>query len=119
MLENLQEIADTPEDAEKILRSVSERYRICNYLFRAGAVWLTAGLVCLVFAVLFGIDPETGRLVVRLFWLFEGIGLGIFSIALAMTFAIYRCPVCDCYLSRFRPDKLRCPNCSAQVRSVE
>ncbi|HEY6466909.1 MAG TPA: hypothetical protein VIY69_13000, partial [Candidatus Acidoferrales bacterium] len=35
----------------------------------------------------------------------EVIAAGIFSTAFAFTLAIYRCPICDKYLSRFRPRK--------------
>jgi hypothetical protein len=33
------------------------------------------------------------------------VGLGLFTAAFAMTLAIYRCPVCDKYLNKYRPDK--------------
>jgi rRNA maturation protein Nop10 len=33
-----------------------------------------------------------------------------------MTFALYRCPVCDHYLSKFRPNKEKCAHCGAKVR---
>jgi hypothetical protein len=43
-------------------------------------------------------------------------GAGIFSAAFALTLAIYRCPVCDRFLSRFRPRKDQCGHCGAKVR---
>jgi hypothetical protein len=46
----------------------------------------------------------------------ELIGLGIFMSGFAITLAIYRCPVCDHYLSKFRPDKTKCAHCGARVR---
>jgi rubrerythrin len=46
----------------------------------------------------------------------QWVGFGIFSAAFALTLAIYRCPVCDRYLSRFRPRKELCPNCGANIR---
>jgi hypothetical protein len=44
------------------------------------------------------------------------VGAGIFSAAVGLTLAIYRCPVCDRYLSRFRSRKELCPHCGAKVR---
>lgn len=46
------------------------------------------------------------------------VGAGIFSAVCALTLAIYRCPVCDRYLGRFRPRKELCPNCGAKVRKT-
>jgi hypothetical protein len=88
---------------EEIIRAVKMRFRICNYLFNTGAIWIGIGVILLVNG-----DNES--------FMIEMIGIGIFSIAFALTLAIYRCPVCDKYLSRFRPDKFRCPQCNAQVR---
>ena len=93
---------------EEIIRSVKMRFRICNYLFNTGAIWLGLGIILgLIFKnrsdFEFAIEMTMP-------------GVAIYTIALALTLAIYHCPVCDKYLSRFRPDKLRCPQCNAQVR---
>jgi len=92
--------------AEQVILEVRRRYRICNRFFTAGACIWALGLVA-------------SALTRRALWL--GIpyaGLGIFFVGFALTLAIYRCPVCNRYLSRFRPDKRKCPNCGAQVRDT-
>jgi hypothetical protein len=97
----------------EIIRLVKERYRTCNYLFNVGGIWIGIGGIC-VFASTRGTNQNDSALpfVVML------IGIAIFSAAFAFTLAIYRCPVCDKYLSRFRPDKLHCPRCNAQVKEA-
>ncbi|MFZ0913299.1 MAG: hypothetical protein WBQ76_14095 [Candidatus Korobacteraceae bacterium] len=93
---------------EEVIKAVRWRYRICNYLFRLGAIWIFLGATIGAFAVRF--DWDWPRYNVEL------IGLGIFMSGFAMTLAIYRCPVCDHYLSKFRPDKTKCAHCGARVR---
>jgi hypothetical protein len=78
-------------------------------LFRLGAIWMVIGLLEGAFPHLAQwaeLPPETVLL----------IGLAILTSGGAMTFAIYRCPVCDSYLSRFRPDKHQCAHCGVRVR---
>jgi hypothetical protein len=97
---------------DEIMRSARWRFRICNYLFNLSAVWMAVGLVG--FAMV-GISHEK-EIATALPFTLELIGMGIFSAAFALTLAIYRCPVCDKYLSRFRPRKEYCPSCGAKVR---
>lgn len=104
--------SDRQEEArmtdEEIIKAVRWRYRICNYLFRVGAIWIFTGAVINALAVRFDWNWPMGT--------GELIGLGIFTSAFAITLAIYRCPVCDHYLSNFRPDKTKCAHCGARVR---
>src|ERR1043165_8673719 len=86
---------------DEIIRSVKLRFRVCNYLFRLGAIWFLVGATLSVFPL--SIEPWVPDAV-------EITGGGIFLAAFAVTLAIYRCPVCDRYLSRFRPRKDQCPN---------
>ena len=94
-----------------VLQEVRMRYRICNYLFRLGAIWMLAGYAILFLA-------KASRELNQLGFVVILIGAGIFSAAAALTFAIYRCPVCDKYLSRFRPNKRICPRCGTKVRET-
>src|SRR5215472_7953626 len=101
----------TPDEAA-IIKEVRRRYRICNYLFRAGVLWMLAGYAGILLTHKPGQDMNG-------FWItVVFIGFGIFSTAFAFTLAIYRCPVCDKYLSRFRPDKRKCPRCGTTVRET-
>ena len=89
---------------EQVILEVRRRYRICNRFFTVGACVWALGLVA-------------NALTQQALWL--GIaygGLGIFFVGFGLTLSIYRCRVCNKYLSRFRPDKRKCPNCGAQVR---
>jgi hypothetical protein len=93
---------------EEVIKSVRGRYRVYNYFFRLGIGWFIVG------AVIGSVSPQyhadgTASMV-------ELVGAGIFSAAFILTLAIYRCPVCDHYLSRFRPRKDQCPHCGAKVR---
>jgi uncharacterized membrane protein len=102
-------VGHTLTDAQTI-QAVRWRYRICNYLFKLGSLWVVAGFAGTTLA---GYKQDES-------WTFysavaEIVGAGIFSAAFAMTLAIYRCPVCDKYLSRFRPSKEVCPSCGAKV----
>jgi hypothetical protein len=94
---------------EEIVQAVRWRYRICNYLFRLGAIWILAGAIIRFLATRYDWWNWQGHEI-------ELVGFGIFTAGLAMTFAIYRCPVCDHYLSKYRPDKKRCAHCGANVR---
>lgn len=93
---------------EEIIKAVRWRFRICNYLFKVAAVWLAVGFVVTAISASYqlGVSGVTVEL----------IGLGLFSAAFGLTLAIYRCPVCDRYLSRFRPDNEKCAHCGATVR---
>jgi hypothetical protein len=86
------------------------RFRICNYLFNTGALWCLAGYGGVILTRGAGKDIELICGAIAL------VGAGIFTCAFALTLAIYRCPACDKYLSRFRPDKTKCPGCGVQVR---
>jgi hypothetical protein len=99
----LDTVEGMPLAEEEIVEAVRKPYRICNYLFTLGGIWIGAGGVISLFARELGI-------IVGL------VGLGIFTGASAVTLAIYRCPACDQYLSRFRPDKKKCAHCGARVR---
>jgi hypothetical protein len=99
-------------DESATIREVRWRYRICNYLFNTGALWIAAGIVGGMLARSPGKEMDETWNAVTL------VGAGIFSVAFALTLAIYRCPVCDKYLSRFRPDKTKCPRCGVRVRET-
>ena len=94
---------------EETIKAVRWRYRICNYLFRLGAIWILGGAIIGVLAVRFQWWNWQGHEI-------ELVGFGIFTAGAAMTLAIYRCPVCDRYLSKYRPDKTKCAHCGARVR---
>lgn len=88
----------------EVIQEVRRRYRICNRLFNVGA---------LLFVPALGAYSFTRRSI----WLVPFfIGYAIFMFAAGLTLVIYRCPVCNKYLSRFRPDKTRCSGCGARVR---
>jgi len=89
---------------DQVILEVRRRYRICNRLFTTGACIWALGLVA-------------NALTQRALWLGVAyVGASIFVAGAGLTVAIYRCPVCNKFLSRFRPDKRKCPNCAAQVR---
>jgi len=96
---------------EEIIRSVKTRFRACNYLFNTGAIWLGVGAILNLLSAI-----SNDRSYFEFAFVIMMIGTAIFTAAFALTLAIYRCPVCDTYLSRFRKDKLRCPSCNAQVK---
>jgi hypothetical protein len=98
---------------EEVLRAVRWRFRICNYLFKLGAAWIVLGIIGLLFVDAFHTDATSSDIP----FVVELIGFGIFSAAFVLTLAVYRCPVCDKYLSRFRPQKEYCPSCGAQVQA--
>ncbi|MGB7984910.1 MAG: hypothetical protein WCF54_07100 [Terracidiphilus sp.] len=90
---------------EEIICAVKMRFRICNYLFKTAFIWFGVGVI---FGPIFNYHSDSEIAMM--------IGTAIFTLAFALTLAIYRCPVCDTYLSRFRPNKLHCPNCNAKVK---
>ncbi|PYY19392.1 MAG: hypothetical protein DMG62_24660 [Acidobacteria bacterium] len=66
---------------EEVLKAVRWRYRICNYLFRLGIIWL-------LFGVVQGFLPNVPN---WMDWLPDStllIALAIFTTAVAMTLAI-------------------------------
>jgi hypothetical protein len=91
---------------EEVLRAVRLRYRICNYLFRLGIAWFAIGAILEMLRLQTQWPPTT----------LEIVGAGIFTVAAVLTFALYRCPVCERYLNKFRPDKTKCAHCGARVR---
>jgi hypothetical protein len=91
---------------DEIIKAVRWRYRICNYLFRLGIIWFVIGAALEMLHYKTEWPPITVQMV----------GAGIFTSAAALTLAIYRCPVCDHFLSRFRPKKEQCQHCGAKVR---
>jgi hypothetical protein len=109
--------ADRVLAPDEIIRQVKARYRVCKYLFNAAIIWILGGLLSFVIAF-FQNDANLARSFIRIFLGSEACALAIFSVAFALTLAIYRCPVCDRYLSPSRPSKLRCPRCKAQVRQA-
>lgn len=103
---------NTGTDTNAVIQEVRRRYRICNYLFTTGALWIGAGYAADI------LTRKSGREMNDPWFAVILVGFGIFSAAFALTLAIYRCPVCDQYLSRFRPDKRKCPGCGTQVRET-
>ena len=113
MLEQAESKAARDLSPDEIIRNVGFRFRICNYLFKAAAAWIFFGAAVIVISIAFNV------LLRGLFLIAASIGWGLFTAAFTLTLAIYRCPVCDTYLSRFRPDKLHCPGCDAQIKLSE
>lgn len=81
------------------------RFRICQYLFNLGAIWTMIGALGVALAP----PLRQAALAVLL------VGLGIDTTAFTLTLAMYRCPRCDRFLSRLRPDRRKCPHCGATV----
>jgi hypothetical protein len=99
---------------EDVIRIVKWGFRICNYLFNLGAGWIFVGAVGIVLSNrLAANDDSLGGVAFGI----QAMGLAIFSAAVEITLAIYRCPVCDKYLSRFRPQKEFCPSCGVRVQA--
>jgi len=96
---------------DEIIRSVKMRFRICNYLFNTGTIWIGIGAILNVLPAI-----SNDRSYSEIASVVMVIGFAIFTAAFALTLAIYRCPVCDKYLSRFRTDRLCCPGCNARVK---
>jgi hypothetical protein len=86
---------------EESIRSVQTRFRICRYLFRTGAIWLGIGVIL---GLIFNHRSDSE-------FAFEMtlIGVAIYTIAFALNLAIYRCPVCDKFLSRVGKTNLTAP----------
>lgn len=97
--------------AGDILKAVRWRFRICNTLFILGFGWIALALLGFIFSRALHLDEPYGEILLVV----ELIGLAIVSTGVALTFAIYRCPACDKYLSRFRPQKEKCPSCGATL----
>jgi hypothetical protein len=110
MLEQTESSNGYVQSSDQIIQSVKFRHRICEYLFKAAAGWFAIGVAVFLLALIFAIKLN------GLFRMALIISAGLFTAAFALTLAIYRCPVCDTYLSRFRPDKLHCPACDAKVK---
>ena len=110
MPEQAQSTKSDDEISKQTLRSFRNRYRVCRYLFTTSGVWLLAGVLSF-FASFVATDRDVMRLFVRGFEASEAIGFAVFTIALAVTFAFYRCPLCDAFLNPLRADKIRCPSC--------
>jgi hypothetical protein len=98
---------------EEIIRILAWRSRICRYIIVVAAVWLIVAAV--VHFVWLGFESQNTKLNMISFVL-QMVGCGTLSVAFAVQFAIYRCPVCDKFLNRLSPDKRHCPQCNAQVR---
>jgi CHASE2 domain-containing sensor protein len=96
-------------DESQVIATVRLRYRLCAYLFVLGWVIILAGFTGVLYAESIN-EQETFFTVVLV------VGSGIFASAFAVTLAIYRCPVCDRYISRFRPNKELCGNCGRKIR---
>ena len=97
---------------DEVLSAVRWRFRICGYLFRLSFAWLFLGLALAVVLNSHRSGPFDDAVWIAT----ELVGVGIFSTAFVLTLAIYRCPVCDKYLSRFRPRKELCPSCGAKIQ---
>jgi hypothetical protein len=104
---------DLTQDAGlRVIETVRWRFRICRYLFNLGALWIGLGYA-LLGIVAFGQGPhelQTLSIIVVVS------GFAIFSIAFTLTLAIYRCPVCDKFIRRFRPNKEFCGSCGVRIR---
>lgn len=97
---------DLPES--EIVAKVRFRYRVCHYLFNLAGLWLLAGYVGLGLS-----RVEDMRI---LFTVVMVTGVGIFTVAMALSYAVYRCPACDKFIRRFRPSKEHCGACGAKIR---
>jgi|HubBroStandDraft_3_1064219.scaffolds.fasta_scaffold00777_9 hypothetical protein len=100
----------TPISPADVIRTVRWRYRICSYLFNTGGFWMLGGTLLRMLS-----GGRSESLASAGFTIFL-IGFGILTAAFAVTLAIYRCPVCDHYLSRFRREKDKCDHCGAVIR---
>jgi hypothetical protein len=100
---------------EDVICSVRWRFRICGYLFKLAFAWLILGFVFGVFVGSNHLDSTADSIWIAL----ELVGVGIFSAAFTITLAIYRCPVCNKYLSRFRPRKEYCPSCGSRIQEAK
>ncbi len=95
--------------SDETIRKVQMRFRICAYLFRASFAWLVVGFLGMALLEENNQDGSPFTVVIA-------IGFALFTAAFAVTLAIYRCPVCDTYISRFRKQKDLCGACGARIR---
>src|SRR5579864_7437035 len=93
-------------DEMKRVEAVRWRFRICNYLFRTSFVWIVVGVAGMMAA------PSENQ---TFFFTIGVVGFGIFTTAFALTLAIYRCPACDHFISRFRRRKDQCGFCQTRI----
>jgi hypothetical protein len=96
-------------DAE-IQSQVRRNYQLCRYIFNCAFAWLIVAVaVGMADGSLSSEPPAVSTTVLY------AVGAGIFSVAFTVTLALYRCPVCDKYIHRFRPNKLLCSTCGAHI----
>jgi|HubBroStandDraft_1064217.scaffolds.fasta_scaffold711697_2 hypothetical protein len=116
------ELADSNAAREltpgEIIQRVKFCHRICKNLLATAGIWMIVGAFSF-FCMLVMDDRSHIHDLARIFVLSEIIGVAVLSVALAVRFAIYRCPACDAHLSWLRSDKFRCPSCDAQVKDQE
>lgn len=115
MLEQAELNAHREPSPVETVRCAEFRRRICVSLFKTAWIWFLVGWLSFVCMFI----PNTrgpARILANVFAWTNLIGIAVFSVALAASFAINRCPACDAYLGWFRKDKFHCPNCDAQVR---
>jgi len=93
----------------QVIAIVRLRYRVCAYLFNLGWLAILAGFT----GVLYADSVQQHQII---FTMITVAGFGIFASAFAVTLAIYRCPVCDRFISRFRPKKELCEHCGVKIR---
>ena len=94
---------------EDVIKAVRLRYRICNYLLTPAICWNAFWRILRHF----GPDSVSDT---PFYAAFVVTGWAMLTVAGAVTLAIYRCPVCDHFLKRFRPRKDQCGHCGAKVR---
>ena len=92
----------------EIIARVRWRYRVCHYFFNLSGGWFLVGYAGLALS-----HAEDTK---HLFTIITVTGFGIFSAAFALTLAIYRCPVCDKFIRRFRQSKEHCGACGVKIR---
>jgi len=97
--------------ATQVIATVRWRFRICNYLFKASAAWMLFGGVGMIWSTFKRSESDVKMALITLL-----IGCAIQTCAVALTLAIYRCPICDAYISRFRPNKALCGSCGVRIR---
>ena len=93
----------------QVIAIVRLRYRVCAYLFNLGWLTILAGFTGVLYA-------ESVHQQQIIFTMITVVGFGILASAFAVTLAIYRCPVCDRFISRFRPKKELCKHCGVKIR---
>ena len=94
------------------IRYVTERSRLCRYLFLVAAIWAIIGASLYLAYIFFKISElHMPSFVIQM------IGYALLSIALAVQRAIYRCPSCDASLSNLRSRETDCRGCGTQVKA--